>query len=598
MTESTQAIWASAHRQVGAGLLSVVMPAHNEGAHIAANVETVNRLLKDDAGLTFELLVVDDGSTDDTRAELGRVAPQVPALKVVALEENRGKGSALRAGFEASRGDWVVFLDADLDLPAEQIAGLFDVLDRERADVVIGSKRHPDSVLRYPWLRRVMSTVYFWLVRLLFGMPIHDTQTGIKLFKRATLAWAMPRILVKAFAFDLEILTLIHAKGYRIAEAPVLVDFKKKMGCIRPRSVYTIFADTLAVFYRLRILRYYQTIPDVQIPPDHPLVSVLIAYPAETEHLRQALAGLAAQTYPQLEIILLPDSATGAERAANTRELATGPLRPAAKRNIGIRHARGAIAAFLDDDAFPAKDWIERAVAHFSDPAVAGVGGPSPTPPTDSYLAQLSGRLYANFLVSGQYRYRYVPRRFRQVDDLPSCNLFVRMDVLRQLGGFKTEFWPGEDTYLCMQIVHELGKKMVYEPRAEVWHHRRRLFLPHLRQIGRYGLHRGYFARHFPATSRRLGYLLPSLFVLGVVLGGMLALVCRPCRLLYAGALAVYAGATLASTWLPNPVSWFLTWVGMVLTHLVYGTRFMAGFLTRRLPHEKQKFDHLSEERG
>jgi hypothetical protein len=178
--------------------------------------------------------------------------------------------------------------------------------------------------------------------------------------------------------------------------------------------------------------------------------------------------------------------------------------------------------------------------------------------------------------------------------------------VFRELGGFRVDFWPGEDTYLCQEIVHRLKRTILYDPWAIVFHHRRKLFLPHLRQIGRYALHRGYFARHFPTTSRRIAYALPSLFAIGVVAGGVSAVAWPPIRPLYGWALATYAAITLLGTF-PleellvrfrfRPLVWLGTWTGIAATHWVYGVRFLQGLLTRRLPSEVQRFDHPSEHR-
>jgi hypothetical protein len=123
--------------------------------------------------------------------------------------------------------------------------------------VVIGSKFHPESRVEYPRLRRIYSFIYFLLVRALFGLPVRDTQTGIKLFKREVLEHVLPRVLVKRFAFDLELLANAHHFGYKITEAPVEVNFKRVCSRLRLPAVWNVFLDTLAIFYRMRIVRYY-----------------------------------------------------------------------------------------------------------------------------------------------------------------------------------------------------------------------------------------------------------------------------------------------------------------------------------------------------
>jgi glycosyltransferase involved in cell wall biosynthesis len=571
------------------------MPCYNMAAHAARNVETVRRLLE--GNIPFEIVPVDDGSADGTAAALRQAAvSHEETVRPVPLPVNVGKGQALREGLRHSRGTHLLLLDGDLDLSPAMLPGFFAVMRRENADIVVGSKRHPASRIDYPWKRRVASAIYYGLVRLLVGLPVTDTQTGMKLFRREALQWAIDRMLVKRFAFDVELLSIAHGHGYRVAEAPIRMNFGEKVGSLTWENVRAVMGDTLAIFYRLRVLRYYQSVEPVAMPEPPPLVSVVIACPAPSPYLTECLAGLARQSYRNFEIIVLPDApAPDYPWPDGTRVLPTGRLRPAEKRNLGIAAARGEIVAFLDDDAAPAPRWLEQAVKYFSRDDVGGVGGPGVTPAADPWLAQMGGRVYANPLVSGGYRFRYESDRVRDSDDLPSCNLLVRTAILRELGGFRTDYWPGEDTILCSEIVHRLKKRLVYDPWAVVEHHRRPLFLPHLRQVGRYAQHRGYFARRFPTTSRRVGYMLPSLFVVGVALGGALAAAWRPLRPVYWGALALYAALTLLAAFHRRPLVWLTTWAGIMATHGVYGARFLYGLASRRMPREVRRFDHPSE---
>ncbi|MEI7901245.1 MAG: metallopeptidase TldD-related protein [bacterium] len=196
------------------------MPVYGLEAVIEQNIETVCGLLC--GHIPFAVLPVDDGSLDRSSDALRRAAAKDPEhVRPVFVAVNAGKGNALKRGFAASRGSHILLLDGDLDLAPARITTFFDIMAEKRAAIVIGSKRHPDSVVDYPWHRRLASAVYFTLVRLLVGLPISDTQTGMKLFTRDALGWAFGRMLVKAFAFDLEILTIAHAKGYSVAEAPV-----------------------------------------------------------------------------------------------------------------------------------------------------------------------------------------------------------------------------------------------------------------------------------------------------------------------------------------------------------------------------------------
>lgn len=596
-TENEKNLWRSAQDCLGkSGCLSVVMPAYGLEPVIERNIEAVCDLLR--GNIPFEVLPVDDGSRDGTASAIRRAARNDPEhVKPVYVAVNAGKGNALRRGFAASRGSHILLLDADLDLSPARITTFFDVMAAQRAAIVVGSKRHPDSVIDYPWHRRLASGVYYLLVRMLVGLPISDTQTGMKLFTREALGWAFDRMLVKAFAFDLEVLSIAHAKGYAVAEAPIEMHFGQKMGCLSWENVKQVMNDTLAIFYRMRILRYYDSVEVAPAPQSPLLVSVVIACPAPSPYLTECLSALANQTYRSFEVIVLPDApADLGPHPFELRVLPTGKTRPAEKRNEGIRAAKGEVIAFLDDDAYPVPAWLEHAVAYFTLPDVGGVGGPGVTPPGDPFMAQAGGRVYANRLVSGNYRYRYIGDRVRaSVDDFPSCNLFVRTDVLRAINGYRTDFWPGEDTILCADVVLGQKKRIVYDPWAQVFHHRRPLFGPHLRQIGRYALHRGHFAKRFPATSLRLSYLLPSLFVIGLVVGAVLACLHPWLRIAYCAALAFYGAVTLASSFALNPALWLVTWGGVVATHAVYGFRFMCGLLSRRMPCEVAAFDHPAE---
>ena len=228
--------------------LSVIMPAHNEARCIFASVQETARALE---GTEYEIIVVDDGSADNTRAEALRAAEANGHVKVVTYNENFGKGYALKYGFGHTTGELVAFLDADMDLHPCQIWTLYDVMQQTGADVVIGSKRHPESKLDYPLQRRFVSWGYFTLVHLLFGLPIHDTQTGLKLFRREVLERVFPRMQVRRFAHDLELLVGAHRFGYRIAEAPVSLNFREgKMGPLAlARASFNTWLDTLRVFY-------------------------------------------------------------------------------------------------------------------------------------------------------------------------------------------------------------------------------------------------------------------------------------------------------------------------------------------------------------
>ena len=228
--------------------LSVIMPAFNEEEVILRSIQETVQVLD---GCDYEIIVVDDGSSDRTSLEARCAASQNPRVSVVSYPRNMGKGYALRHGFEHCSGDLVALLDADLDLHPRQLLTLCRIMQETGADVVIGSKRHPESRLDYPWHRKIISAVYFWLVKALFGLDIHDTQTGIKLFRRDVLADVFPRTETIGYAYDLELLVAAIRFGYRIAEAPVELSFQRQSaGSIGSSTILSMLWDTLRIFYR------------------------------------------------------------------------------------------------------------------------------------------------------------------------------------------------------------------------------------------------------------------------------------------------------------------------------------------------------------
>lgn len=240
-------------------LVSVVIPAFNEASLVERCVhETVATL--DGLGFRHEVIIVDDGSEDGT-AELARaVADEYPTVRVVGHEVNRGKGSALIRGADAAVGDLVLFMDADLEVHPRQLRLLWQTMEETEADVVIGSKLHPESDIDYPADRRVLSHGYYWLVRVLFRLPVHDTQTGLKLYRRSVLSRALPRLVIKRYAHDLELLVNVHRLGYRIVEAPVVVTRVRPFPRVGIGDAWNVAWDTAAIFYRTYILRYYDRV--------------------------------------------------------------------------------------------------------------------------------------------------------------------------------------------------------------------------------------------------------------------------------------------------------------------------------------------------
>jgi dolichol-phosphate mannosyltransferase len=234
------------------GSLSVVIPAYNEEALIERTLRETAAML-DEVGYPWEIVVVDDGSRDKTAEKVEQAAAGRP-IRLVVHERNRGKGAALITGLRATSGTLVVFADADLEVHPRQITRLLDTMERTGADVVTGSKLHPDSEVKYPRRRRLLSFGYYVLVRALFNLDVHDTQTGLKLFRADAIRHAIPRLRVRRFASDLEILLEVHRAGGTIVEAPVVVTQERPQRRIRIRDVVRVLSDTIAVWSWMRLI--------------------------------------------------------------------------------------------------------------------------------------------------------------------------------------------------------------------------------------------------------------------------------------------------------------------------------------------------------
>ena len=238
------------------GKISVIMPAFNESEIIEKNIiETIRTF--ENFKVEFEIIIIDDGSTDETWQRIKELSERFSNVKATRNMKNYGKGRALKKGFRFATGDYVVFLDSDIDLHPAQLETFFNIMKLDNADVVIGSKRHPNSILNYPLQRKIISNIYFFLIKIMFGLPIRDTQTGLKLFKYKVLEKIFPIVVIKSFAFDLEILANAYRLGYKIAEAPVFIDSKREFNRIRLRDLIDTGFDTVLVFYRMFIARSY-----------------------------------------------------------------------------------------------------------------------------------------------------------------------------------------------------------------------------------------------------------------------------------------------------------------------------------------------------
>lgn len=202
--------------------LSIVIPAYNEAQRIASSLEKV-RQYAETRNYSCELILVDDGSQDETPQILRDFQERYARARVLRNEPNRGKGFTVRRGVLEARGEFVLFTDADLSAPIEETNKLLAALETSGADAAVGSRALDRRLigLHQPWGREMAGRVFNMLVRLFTGLRIRDTQCGLKLFRRASTRRAFELQRVTGFGFDPEVLFLIQHLGGRIVEVPV-----------------------------------------------------------------------------------------------------------------------------------------------------------------------------------------------------------------------------------------------------------------------------------------------------------------------------------------------------------------------------------------
>lgn len=236
-------------------LLTLIVPTYNGAAYIAENVRKIVRTLET-LGETFEVLVVCDGSNDGTAAEVGNIAD--PRIRVLHYEQNRGKGHAICFGVAHANGNLVGWLDDDLDIEPQAIVAGVQRFEHAEIDAVIGSKRHRASQVDYPPFRRLLSWGFQLFARLLVQVNVRDTQVGAKVFRREMLDVVVPLLLIKRYAFDLELLAVGVEFGFdRIEEMPIRLHYRFTGTSIDRQAVQRMFLDTFAIAYRIHLRHWY-----------------------------------------------------------------------------------------------------------------------------------------------------------------------------------------------------------------------------------------------------------------------------------------------------------------------------------------------------
>jgi len=476
---------------------------------------------------------VSDGSIDGTAERL--LETRTPGLRVLHYDRNLGKGYAVKAGALAATGSWIGLIDADLDLDPASLPVYLAAARTEELDFAIGSKRHPDSVVAYPRSRRIASWCYQQLNRVLFRLDVRDTQVGLKVFSRRVADEVLPLLLVKRYAFDLELLAVAASLGYdRIRELPIRLAYRFSGSGVRSVAVMGALWDTAAIFYRLRILRTY-------------------------ERRRRLFRGPVPESLPTVAFV--------------------GELSPNVDYPRVVSSDEDAeLVAVVAPGARPAGNWLWAAVPYFARHEVAAVVAPTVAPLRGALRQRAAAAVLESRLGGGSRRSLYLPGNVRVLTDHPAENVVLRRD------DFRAARAAGVDDERLVAWLAERGRSTLYTPDTSISIAPPPLLLPHLAGTFRHARARGAAAHHSRGSSVSVATALSlaplAAAVVGVaLLAAGLSTAALVLLLAYAAALAV-SGAHAAVRFHSVAVG-LLQPVAVVVSQVAYLAGFVVGLTER-----------------
>jgi glycosyltransferase involved in cell wall biosynthesis len=525
-------------------LLSVIVPVYDQANVIADNVRVICERVAAGIGGRFEVIVVSDGSVDGTAERV--LDSELPNVRVLYYDRNLGKGYAVKTGAREARGRWVGYVDADLDLDPAALPEFVAIAERENYDFVVGSKRHTDSDVHYPRSRVAASWLYQQLVRVLFRLEVRDTQVGLKVFRREVADEVLPLLLVKRYAFDIELLAVARAFGYKqIKEMPVILDYRFSGSGVRSLAVFRALFDTFAVFYRLRILGHYQ----------------------RRLALNAAFARVApGESLPTVTVIE-QDEVAGRRDAAEA--------------------ADGEILAFLESGARPSANWLSSTTPFFVRTEIDAVVTPQMAPAGGNARERAAAAIAESRAGGGSLRFRFTPGAIRFVSDFPAVSFLVRRERFLSL----------HPATAPEEVVLELGaagRRTIYLPEASVTVPPAPLFLPHLRRIALYGRTRGVLIRRRGLSAARASTVGVIALLLWALLGWLLILAGRGGFEVWLSIWIVYVAVVAVASFFAGLRFYslqvgFLAAVGLPLTHAVYAGSFVSGFARGGAAHPDRR---------
>jgi dolichol-phosphate mannosyltransferase len=232
--------------------LSIIIPVFNQQKKITHSIKKIKQAVE----LWFsnyELIVVNDGSTDETLTFLKGIAMTDERIHILSYTPNRGKGYAVRQGVLHSSGDVVMFLDGDLDIAPDSIKEYVECLST--ADLVIASKRHPKSSVMIPRSRALLSIAFNLLIRLATGISQKDTQAGFKVGKGEIMRTIFRNASINRYAFDVELFTIASILHLKVHEMPVVMKIDRRFNT---KDIVKMLADVARISYKHRIAHHYQ----------------------------------------------------------------------------------------------------------------------------------------------------------------------------------------------------------------------------------------------------------------------------------------------------------------------------------------------------
>lgn len=238
--------------------VSLIIPIYRQEKTILKNLRHIKSAL-DNIRYDYEIIAVVDGLIDKSLQIIKNA--KLPNVKTIGYIKNQGKAYAIRLGMSKAKGDYVMFMDSGMEIDPNGISMLLEHMEWYRADIIVGSKRHAASQVRYPMARKILSYGYYYIVKFMFKIKVKDTQAGIKIFRKKTLETILPRLKERQFAGDLEMLVAADSLGFkRIFEAPIKLDYKlaKVTSAATMNAIKGIVLDTLAIYYRKNFTKHYR----------------------------------------------------------------------------------------------------------------------------------------------------------------------------------------------------------------------------------------------------------------------------------------------------------------------------------------------------